>query len=490
MVGSRTEKTRVYVAFLRGDSPGLFSSPPGFDAYRRMHADAPVMTNDDILARLRDECARVELVGTGEPLTAEEAIREVHRQKADLEGLLVFAAPHHEIPDALLQPLPTIAVEPLLGWCPTVPFHAFKGRKVLTSCLPVRYRDKDPQVYARRIADITGKLRLIDAVSRMRRLRVLVVTDLPPLGYFEPMNEQLDSTRHAYEQVYVENLREVFGAELVAVPQQRLFEKVASASEADAQEIAEEWIRGAVALRGSNESEVLKSAKLYLAMKDLMNETGCQAITTEGFGWPPLGYDEANTKGIASQGLSTSQLLTDGIAAASETLVDCLLTQQLGLWITGSAGLLGDYSIDFATDTAILAHCEGTFRPYADDRRTPYTIRNLPMVEENTGGACAQPHYPIGETVTVAKLSMYRKRLSLFSGETVSGEDLFPYWADILGRSKVAVRTDAKALLENVDWETYGNHRVVLFGDHRQQLKEMAKLIGFEVFEKDRLWRD
>ena len=102
------------------------------------------------------------------------------------------------------------------------------------------------------------------------------------------------------------------------------------------------------------------------------------------------------------------------------------------------------------------------------------------------GGACAEIHYPIGETVTVVKISTYKQKLSVFTGETVSGEELFPYWEDILGRNKIAVKTDAKTLLENVDWRSFGNHRAAFFGDYRQEFKDLAKLIGYETVEKDR----
>lgn len=75
--------------------------------------------------------------------------------------------------------------------------------------------------------------------------------------------------------------------------------------------------------------------------------------------------------------------------------------------------------------------------------------------------------------------------LSDFGGETVSGDELFPYWDDILCRTKLAVKTDGKALLESLSWETFGNHRVAFYGDYRQKFKDLAKLIGFEVVEKD-----
>lgn len=488
MIKQEAENTKIYTVFF---SP---YPPLGLGAYRKYHPDIKVMKNQEILERVKDECKDVEFVGEAEPVKAEEAILNIKEQKEDLGGLLVFGPP----PDELISVgLPIVAVERPLEGCTTEPFHAYKESKVVTSYLPV-HCDKDPKVYSLRVKDIEGKIRLIDAIARMKDLKVLVVTYLPPLGYFEPIGPQIETSREEYEEVYLSNLKETFGTEFITVPQKELLGKFDTATPADekmqavdeekAREVAQKWIKEAIALRGTNEAEVLKSAKLYLAMKELMDEHNCGAITTEGYGWTVLGYENP-FQGYENpcQGLPSSQFCTDGIVATSETLTDCLITQQLGLYITGSAGNMGDYTIDPLNNVAIIAHCEGSFKPYGDERRAPYVIRNLPFVEENTGGACIQINQPIGETVTVAKISMYKKKLSIFTGETVSGEELFPYWDDILGRTKLAIKTDAKALLENVDWKTFGNHRAAFFGDYRQEFKDLAKLIGFEVVEKDKL---
>jgi len=466
---------KVYTVFL---SDG---HPVGFAAYKRHHPDVDIPENDDIMERVKAACEGIEFAGTAEPIKAEDAVSAIDNQRKDISGLLVFGAP----PDELISlGLPTVAVDrPLVG-CTTVPFGPYEGHKVVTSFLPA-HRDKNPEVYRNRIRDIAGKVRLLDTLSKMRDFKALVVTDQPMLGYFEPMALQMEKGREEYEDVYLSNLKETFDAEFVTAPQQELFDKTKVVDEAAAKDIAERWISGALALRGTNEAGVVSSAKLYLAMKELMEEYGCNAVTTEGFGWPPLGFQKAIEQGVPSQGIPTSQFLSEGIAAASETLTDCLITQQLALHMTGSGGLLGDYTIDPLNGTAIVAHCEGTFYPYADQPAAPYALRNLPFVEEDTGGACAEIHYPIGKPVTVAKIGTYKRKLSLFTGETVSGEELFPHWADILGRNKVAIRTNANALLQNVDWKSFGHHRTVFFGDHRQEFKDLAKLIGYEVVEKD-----
>lgn len=465
--------TQVRAVFL---SSGL---PVGIDAYRRHHPRIDVPDNLEILEKLRGECQGVRLLGDGEVTKAEQAVLKTRQERDQLDGLLVFGAPPE---DLISIGLPMVAVERPLEGCTTVPFHSYSQSMVLTSSLPA-HRDKDSEVYSSRLQNIAGKVETLDAIARMKGLRILVVTDSPPLGYFEPIDLQIKKGREEYEGIYEKNLRETFGAEIVTAPQQEILDKMDEIDHSAARKVAGAWIREAVALRGANEEEVLKSGMLYLAMKEMLKEHECDAITTEGYGWPPLGYEE----GPPSQGLPSSQLCTEGVVATSETLIDCLITQQLGLYITGSAGFMGDYTIDPHTDIAIMAHCEGSFRPYADERRAPYVIRNLPFVDEDSGGACVQIDYPIGETVTVAKISMYGRKLSLWTGETVSGEELFPYWNDVLGRTKLAVRCNARALLENVDWGTFGNHRAAFFGDHRQKFKDLAKLIGFEVVEKDKV---
>jgi hypothetical protein len=319
------------------------------------------------------------------------------------------------------------------------------------------------------------------AIALMKGLRVLVVTDLPVLGSFEPSASQFETTREEYEATYLRNLREVFGAEFVNVSEDERL-KVMNKIGNEAETVAQKWIAECDGIKGTNEREILKSARLYLALKQLMEEYNCQAVATEDYGIPT--NDEEGF--MPSQGLPSSQFCTDGIVATSETLMDSLLTQQLGLFITGSTGTNGDYIIDPPTNTAILGHCEGPFNPYGDERRVPYVIRNRPQVDFNVGGACVQVKLPPNETVTVAKLGLYRKKLSIFTGQTVVGDTLFPGWDDLLCRNKLAIRTDAQKLFENVDWPTFGWHKVAFYGDYRQQFKDLAKLIGFEVVEDDR----
>ena len=466
--------TKIYVVF---SIKGTQSSSQTYSLY---HPEQKVFTNGEILQEIKKKCQGIEFLGETEPENIDYILSSIHGQKRDLDGILYFG----HLPDKLLSlNLPTIAVYPLWGrW--QYPFNSYKDYKVLTDCLPI-IPDVSEKVFNSRIEKISKRIKLIQSISKMKGLKILIITDKPILGEYEPMVLQIGNEgREGYEKKYIENLSEI-GAEIIVRPQKEMIERMNNADSEKAKEITKNWIEEASGIKGTNEKEIEKSAKLYLSMKEMMDIYNADAITTEGYGI----FMEYPGGPIPSQGMPSSQFCTDGIVATSETLVDSLITQQFGLWITGSTGFNGDYVIDEENDIVFIGHCECPFNPYGDDRRVPYVIRNLPQYpveEQEKGGASAQVLLPAGEKVTVVKFSVHDKKMSIFTGKTVDGNTLFPGFDDILCRTKLAIKVDARRLLEKVDWKTFGVHRVVFFGDYRQEFKDLAKLIGFEVIEKDK----
>ncbi|MFW6389739.1 MAG: hypothetical protein ACOCZT_01365 [Halanaerobiales bacterium] len=273
---------------------------------------------------------------------------------------------------------------------------------------------------------------------------------------------------------------QAWGVKLVR-PQSEMVSRMDTVSDRKAEQITEKWVEEAVEIKGTNKNEIKKSAKLYLVMKEMMEEYDTTAITTEGYG-EFINYEDGP---IPSQGLPSSQLSTEGIVATSETLIDSLITQYLGLNITGFAGFNGDYVIDENINKAYIGHCECPFNVFGDERKRPYTIRNLPQYsieEQEKGGASVKV-----EKVTVVKIGLNEQKMSLFTGESKKGAQLFPGWDDILCRTKLAINTRADLLLKNVNWKAFGNHRVAFFGAYKQDFKNLAKLIGLEVIEKDKI---
>jgi len=465
---------KIYVVF------SIKGTQPSSQTYSLHHPDEKVFTNEEILQKIKKLCTGVEFLGKTEPENLEYTIGNIQGQKENLGGVLYFG----HLPDELLSlNLPTIAVYPLWGrW--QYPYNSYKEYKVLTACLPI-IPDISAPVFKNRLEKISKGIKLIQSIAKIKGLRILIITDKPILGEYEPMEFQVkEEGRQKYEEKYIKNLSEM-GAEIIVRPQEEMVKRMKYANPKLSKEITKKWIEKAEGVKGTNEKEIEKSAKLYLAMKEMMKEYDANAITTEGYGIFMNYKDEP----IPSQGLPSSQFCTDGIVATSETLVDSLITQQFGLFITKSTGFNGDYVIDEDNNIVFIGHCECPFNPYGDDRKVPYVIRNLPQYpveEQEKGGACVQVNLPSNEVVTVAKFSVHDKKMSLFTGKTVSGDELFPGFEDILCRTKLAIEVDAKKLLKRVDWQTFGVHRVAFFGDYRQEFKDLAKLIGFEVIEKDK----
>ena len=465
---------KIYTAF---SSEGLFGST---DTYPLHHPDQRVLSNEDMLNEIRQRCEGVEFIGTTKVERPDYTVANVLAQSQSLDGLLYFG---HLVPELMQIDLPTLAVYPLWGqW--QEPFEPYKGNRVLTSTLPV-IPDASASRFSSRLETIAERIKLLQIIARMKGLRILCITDMPILGKYEPGPYQMaEEGREGYERTYLGRLSDL-GVEIVVRPQHELVSRLEGASEVKAEKVANEWIAGAEGMKGTNEAEVKESAKLYLAMKEMLDEYNANAITTEGYG-VFMGYPGGP---IPSQGLPSSQFCTDGIVATSETLVDSLITQQLGLWMTGNAGFNGDYIIDVENNKVYIGHCECPLNPYGDARRVPYVIRNLPqwpVDEQEKGGACVQVRLPVDEPVTVAKVSVYDRKLALFTGRAVAGEQLFPGWDDLLCRTKLAIDVDAARIFDKVDWRTFGWHRVVFYGDYRGAFKDLATLLGYEAVEKDR----
>jgi L-fucose isomerase-like protein len=430
-----------------------------------------ILTNEQILDELKKRCEGIEFIGKTDPVNVGSAVKVLNQEK-NIDGIVVFGPP----PDELIKTgLPIITVFRMWQtWMASFQFKEYKGKKVLFECVPM-VRDADKSVFSSRMINLSKKIKLIQAIAKMKNLRALVITDKPVLGAYEGGSKE-------YEKVFLDNLSEVFGTELVTTPIEELFDKIQETDSQKAEEVANTWIDGAYRIKNTNKTQIVESAKLYLAMKELMDKYDCNSVTGEGYGV----YQHYKKGVIPSQGLPSSQLATDGVIAPSETLINSLLTQAIIYYFTGRPGFNGDYVLDPFLDIAIIGHCECPFNPYGDERRCDYTIRNLPYHKKNEGGACVQVDLPINETVTVLKISMYDKKIAVFTGKAVSGRKLFEEWDDISCRTKLAIKTDVKALHDNLDWNTFAQHRVVFYGDFREDIKNLATLIGFEVVEEDR----
>ncbi len=420
---------------------------------------------DKILAELQNRCGGVDFVGDDATLN----IQRIKELRAELDGILVFGTYLDRELGSI--GLPTIMVKDLWSWEKGVQ-HFYRDYKVLTTCLSET--DLSPSISSQRLDDLTEKTKLIVALSKVKKSRLLDITHQETI---QPC-DQRDSKPSDYDESYPKILKELFGLEVVKISFERLNQEIEGIEAKEAEEVADRWINEAQKVSNTTREHVVKSAKMYLAVVKLMQQYNANSVTMSGWS----GF--ADGKIDAFPCLGNTELSKKLIPNNCESLIDALVTEMLGIYIMGRPGFVGDTVVDPLNGVIIWGHCKCPINPHGDDR-VPYIIRDHTGWPKGTG-AGVQVELPLNETITATKVSVYDRKISVLTGTTVSGRPLYKGFDDILCRTKLAAKVNTRAFLKNYDSGTFGIHKVIFYGDWRETFKNLATLTGFEIIEEDK----
>jgi hypothetical protein len=486
------ENTKIYTVFVnQGCSCPAGGTPEG------------LTTNDEIIGKLQRRCSAVHFIARDltKPNTNMLAVlNELEASKAGLDGVLIFGALGNREYKFAFTGLPTICVYSLFEWM-NVPYKLYrtgketsikmggseyKGGRIITAQLD-RRNVCSPSASAAMFEDLVGKIKIIQAIKRLRESRILVIT---PLEYLNQVDYQGDRNRRFpkdYNQTYTRALKESLGVELVRIAPQEFYEALKKVDIRQAQQIAKRWIEEAQGMKDTTESEVVKTARSYLAFEALRNHYNCNAVSThmrsltgsgkvEDMFWPGLGLMEFQKRGIQ---------------AICQEYENIMVAHLLGYYLTGRPSMLGDLMIDTFNNTTILTHCGAPVNPYGDDRRIPYIIWSHAQSPvrgtlKPGSGTGAQVNYPVGEPVTIWKVYVLHKKIGLYTGCTADGHSLYRDFDGIMCRTKLVVKVDdARKIQQHFSPDEYGIHRAGTLGDLRQIIRNLGILMGFEVVEED-----
>jgi len=349
-----------------------------------------------------------------------------------------------------------------------------------------------------------GKARQV--VEKLKRTKILSIQDYDKINAIDqegmagvwgnsPVNE--------YDRSYTKRLKECLGIELVLIRSGELLEELAKVAEKDEEELADTWIREATEMKKVTRNDVLRSAKLCLAIKALVKKHGAAAVT----------YDSAtltlsDKKVNAWTPLTILELAKEGVPCCCQSHVDCLVTQTIGTFLTdGRPGYVGDVLNDWAFDPTgprpqnviVIGHCGAAINPHGKDR-IPYLIRDHIHSDKQWSTSpddvaeATTVTWPTQEPVTVAKFDVSRKKVSIYTGTVLDGNALYRDFANCICRNKMLVRidkpdqcymlpSDPKEGAFRSWFGSWGCHQVAFYGDQRKPLKDFAALVGFEVVE-------
>lgn len=419
-------------------------------AWPKPEFDAPAEVNrfKAYLEGVRQRMGDVEFVGGELIPNRDDAAATILPRLEGADALLVFhlafgsGTPILKLVDA---GLPTaIFSQPFSGhdWM-YVPQWQKAGKRVVLAA-------------SRELADIDRVVALLRVPTRMRQSRVLVV----------------GGARGTAPACAAEKVKERIGTEYVPInveQQLAAYEAIdPAAAEAEAEEY---WLKAAQEIIEPSRDDIIASARLYLAIKNLMIENRAQAITST--------LCMSNPTNAC---LAFSKLNDLGLVGACEGDVDSTLTMLMFGYAFGKPGFITDPLFDVSRNAVIHAHCVApTTMDGPGTERAPFTIRTH---RDDNNGAAVEVQLRVGQEITCAKL--VNLDTMLLSAQKIIE---IPDFDDRGCRTQCTAQVaDARAMLAN--WgsgilEGEGMmtllHRVVFYGNHVDNVRDMSQLMGMKV---------
>jgi len=334
----------------------------------------------------------------------------------------------------------------------------------VAACLRARGLEGYAPLDLQELNQLISLLRVRKAVSRTK---VLFATegDVVPVGVVSTIWD-------------FEDLRVRFGVEHISVPVRTLLgrmDRLSQDEEREAQELTDELIKNADQVHMARE-ELLRSVRFYVAVKRAMEELECNAFVIPCF--------EVCASRLAEERrvtfcLAHSLLKDEGYPSACEGDMNVLMAMALLMYISKKSAYMGNsYIVDRKENILGVNHdVPGLRMKGLGGPALPYEIRNFTF-----GGWGATIRYDfskdVGEPVTLARFNPTATRLLVARGEICGGVGF-----DRIGCSlgvQVKVGDVAELLHREAD---FGHHLAVVYGDYTQELKEVGKVMKFDVEE-------
>ncbi len=466
------ENAKIYAVFA-GSGPG--------------HNETSITptSNKEILRRLKKEC-KVDFISRDFSKNVVNELKELKKMKFD--GVLVVGDLRNY--SFLETGLPTIYVYDLPAFM-GVPYALFTGHKILSAQLDRLKVSSSPSVSAAMFQDLVEKVKLFAVLKKMKEARILLATNN------RYINEYRGDTRKTYPPGYNESITKALDQSLGTKVNKIGINEVAENKEIkdiwyndnkEAEQIAKMWIRQAKGMKDTLESEVVKSAKMYLALKVLLKRYNATVIA---YALRSLVKHPRDIDTIFPS-LANSELQKQGIVGCCQGHLNVVLTHMLGQYIFGKPSMMGDFQVDTFNNVTWLMHCGAPHNPYGGNDIVPYVIRDhaeRPVRSHAKPGcaACSEVVYPAGEPVTIWRIDLLSKMILVHTGTTANYNVYKDFYEYVGCRTKLLVKVDdAEKIQRHIYPDKIGKHRSGILGDYRKDIKDFATLIGFEVVEEDR----
>jgi len=308
--------------------------------------------------------------------------------------------------------------------------------------------------------ELERALRLLRVIPMMGRTRILLV---PPAR----------GTKAACSPEEVKNR---LGADVVGVEEDALDEMIAATDEAAVRAEIEAWTNGAKEILEPTKEDIEKAARVSVALDRLMEQEQADGLAVGTcMGWLSRGFPC----------LGFTRLRDRGVPAACEGDMDSLLTMLLFQHAVDRPGFQGNATFDTARNALWTAHCTAPLKMEGPDgEEAPYLLRG--HSEVGGSGCVPEVQYRLGQVVTRTKL-VNLETILVSTGEIIEVPERAVHGCrtQIVTEVRDAAKMAANwsSALETEDAMTL-LHRVVFYGDHMEDVRHLANLMGLEVIEE------
>ena len=265
---------------------------------------------------------------------------------------------------------------------------------------------------------------------------------------------------------------EQLGIQVAEIPYAELNDAWKVADKEQCKVVADKWEKRATKIADVSREEIENSAAMYLGMKAVLKKHAADGITINCLGgfygkhihaYPCLGFHELCNEGLV--GACECDLVSASTMVALKNLTG------------GRTGFISDPVVDFAKRQIIYAHCVSHNHAFGPGgRENPIEILTH---SEDRKGASVRSLLPAGYMTTTIELGASRKELLFHRGKSVGN-----VIEDRACRTKLAVEPDGDIEKLMTQWDRFGWHRVTVYGDLKEPLFEIAKMLKWKITEE------
>lgn len=316
-------------------------------------------------------------------------------------------------------------------------------------------------------------LEFLKKIKEFERWDVEKPAEVKPQSYIDLKGVDQAHQWRRDEEAYRRNLNEIFGLEMIRRNPNEIIEEYFRVNEDEAAKLADKWISDAIRISAPR-SVIVGEARLYLALMNLMKKYNADVITVDCGTLLLTGFLPAPPC------MAMHQLMNEGSKGGPESDMDSLVSSMLCWHITRRPGYPSNHCINLKNNTVIYLHCCAPSRLYGLNG----PVQKYEITRHGEGrmvGASVLVDFPLGEKATTIKVSVLKKKIAIRSGEIIGSMN-----DERACLNKLVVKTNARNILENYDFDTFGWHRVTVVGDWRKEFEAAARLLGLTIVEEDR----